>query len=140
MRLFLTAIALLQASAILPPQHKMVTQNSHDKMARGIVTTLKPSKGERVILRFDPETLPELEPVLRKQFEAAGAAVDTIKYGPSPISRRNSIEMMCSSGCRPALARRHPRIKRLCLRDGSTRERAARFIFIGETARARPMV
>ncbi len=56
----------------------------YDKLALRIVSSLKPAKGERVLLRYDPETLGALEPELRKQLEAAGARVESLKYGPAP--------------------------------------------------------
>ena len=53
-------------------------------MARRIVEALRPSAGERVILRFDPETMAALEPVVRKMLEEAGAVVETLSYRPAP--------------------------------------------------------
>ena len=44
-------------------------------MARRIVTALQIERGERVLLRFDPDTMRELEPELAKQLRAAGAVV-----------------------------------------------------------------
>jgi hypothetical protein len=60
-----------------------LTQDSYNRMARRIADALRPSRGERVILRFDPATMPELEPALRRLLEEAGAVVETLNYGPS---------------------------------------------------------
>jgi hypothetical protein len=53
-------------------------------MARRIVSALKPERGERAILRFDPETMAALEPKVKRLLEQAGAVVDTIPYGAAP--------------------------------------------------------
>lgn len=52
-------------------------------LASRIVTALKVTRGERVLLRYDPETLAALEPVVRKQLEAAGAKVESLTYAPA---------------------------------------------------------
>jgi len=62
-------------------QDAMLNQSAYDKMARRIVAALGPERGERVILRFDPETMPALEPVLKKMLEEAGARAETMNYG-----------------------------------------------------------
>lgn len=54
------------------------------KFARRIASALKVWSGERVLLRFDPKTLPALLPEVRKALEAEGAKVDTLAYGPAP--------------------------------------------------------
>ena len=46
-------------------------------MARRIVTALQIERGERVMLRFDPDTMRELEPEVAKQLRAAGAEVES---------------------------------------------------------------
>jgi hypothetical protein len=51
-------------------------------MARRIVTALQIERGERVLLRFDPDTMRELEPELAKQLRAAGAVVTAHAFGP----------------------------------------------------------
>ena len=51
-------------------------------MARRIVSALQIDRGERVLLRFDPETMRELEPELAKQLRAAGAVVTAHAFGP----------------------------------------------------------
>jgi hypothetical protein len=56
----------------------------HDALAARIVTSLKPAAGERVLLRYDPETLGALEPVLRAKLEEAGAKVESLRYGAAP--------------------------------------------------------
>ena len=53
-------------------------------MARRIGSALKVWSGERVLLRFDPKTLPSLLPEVRKALEADGARVDALAYGPAP--------------------------------------------------------
>jgi hypothetical protein len=56
----------------------------YDKLADRIVTSLKVEKGERVLLRFDPQTLGPLEAPLRAKLTARGAVVETLNYGPAP--------------------------------------------------------
>lgn len=52
-----------------------------DRMAGHIVRALRPSSGERAILRHDPTLLPELLSKARKQLEATGARVESLPYG-----------------------------------------------------------
>lgn len=47
-------------------------------MAQRAITAMKPSAGERVLIRADRATMPGFEPVLRTAFERAGARVETI--------------------------------------------------------------
>ena len=54
-----------------------------DSLAARIVTSLKVEKGERVLLRYDPKTYGALEPVVRRQLEAAGATVESLTYAPA---------------------------------------------------------
>ncbi|MEO8070988.1 MAG: aminopeptidase [Acidobacteriota bacterium] len=54
-----------------------------DHMAQRIVDSLQVTKGERVLLRYDPETLGPLEPSVRQLFLQKGAVVDTLNYGPA---------------------------------------------------------
>lgn len=53
------------------------------RMASHMARALRVERGERVILRHDPKTMPELVPAVRKALEAAGAVVDTLEYGPA---------------------------------------------------------
>lgn len=55
----------------------------YPKLATRIVSALKVSPGERVLLRYDPQTLGPLEAEVRKQLETAGARVETVHYGPA---------------------------------------------------------
>jgi hypothetical protein len=50
----------------------------YQSMADRVVHTLRPTPGERVVLRVDPSTMPEFEPVLRIALEKAGAKVDVL--------------------------------------------------------------
>jgi hypothetical protein len=73
----LTALAVLSAS--------LAAQSlPYESMAARIVTALQVTRGERVLLRVDPNTMPQLAPIVRKLLEARGAAVDTLPYGPAP--------------------------------------------------------
>jgi hypothetical protein len=54
-----------------------------DSVAARIVTALQVDKGERVLLRYDPGTYGALEPVVRRQLEAAGARVESLTYAPA---------------------------------------------------------
>ena len=60
--------------------------NNYELMAGHIVRALKVAPGERVMLRVDPKSMPELEPVVRAALERAGAKVETLPYGPSQTS------------------------------------------------------
>ena len=51
-------------------------------MARRIVQALQLEPGERVMLRFDPETMRDLEPEVARQLGAAGARVQSHPFGP----------------------------------------------------------
>jgi len=51
-------------------------------MARRIVNALRIERGERVMLRFDPQTMRELEREVAKQLRAAGARVESHPFGP----------------------------------------------------------
>ncbi|HJQ68123.1 MAG TPA: aminopeptidase [Blastocatellia bacterium] len=81
----LLAVALmLPLSPMTTNQTDQLNEISYDAMARRIVAALRPERGERVILRFDAETLPALEPKVRRLLEQAGAVVETLAYGPAP--------------------------------------------------------
>jgi hypothetical protein len=58
-------------------------QIPYDRLADRIVTALQVSKGERVLLRYDPTTLGPLEPLVREKLTAKGAIVKTLNYGPA---------------------------------------------------------
>lgn len=83
MKYLLLAALLLPATVFLPMSDDSLNRDSYNRMARRIVLALRPERGERVILRFDPATMPELEPVLRRMLEEAGAIVETLNYGPA---------------------------------------------------------
>jgi len=53
-------------------------------MAGRVVAALRPSAGERALLRVDRSVLPRLEPALRGALEASGVKVETLDYGPQP--------------------------------------------------------
>jgi hypothetical protein len=71
--------ALLLSALVFPSQ-----ENRFEQMAATIVRALKVTPGERVMLRLDPRSMPELEPVARAALERAGAKVETLPYGPAP--------------------------------------------------------
>ena len=79
-------LPLLLASVLLAGASS-ITANAQDlpwdTLAARIVTALKVQKGERVLLRYDPENYGALEPVVRKQLEAAGAIVESLTYAPA---------------------------------------------------------
>jgi hypothetical protein len=56
----------------------------YEDMAKRAVATISPASGERVLIRVDPGTMPEFEPVLRTAFERAGARVQTVRGGDVP--------------------------------------------------------
>ncbi|MGH9347078.1 MAG: aminopeptidase [Vicinamibacterales bacterium] len=51
-------------------------------MARRIVAALQVERGERVMLRFDPQTMRDLEPEVARQLRATGAEVESHPFGP----------------------------------------------------------
>lgn len=51
-------------------------------MAERIATALKPATGERAILRFDVDVMPELEKATRAALEKRGVSVESFPYGP----------------------------------------------------------
>jgi D-aminopeptidase len=51
-------------------------------MAQRIVGAVRPEPGERVMLRYDPQTMRELEPEVAKQFRETGAIVESHPFGP----------------------------------------------------------
>lgn len=53
-------------------------------LATRIVDALQPSRGERVLLRYNPDALGPLEAELRTQLEAKGAVVESLQYGDAP--------------------------------------------------------
>jgi hypothetical protein len=77
-QLLAISIVLAGATSRAPAQ----TSFPWPDMARRIVTALQIERGERVLLRFDPDTMRELEPELAKQLRAAGAVVTAHAFGP----------------------------------------------------------
>ena len=84
-RLLAMTVILAGATVLAPAQ----TSFPWSDMARRIVTALQVERGERVMLRFDPQTMRELEPEVAKQLRAAGAEVESHAFGPiDDFSRR----------------------------------------------------
>ena len=77
-RLLAATLALIAVSAVAPAQ----TTFPWADMARRIVRALQVERGERVMLRFDPQTMRELEPEVARQLRAAGAHVESHAFGP----------------------------------------------------------
>jgi leucyl aminopeptidase (aminopeptidase T) len=69
----MAALIALQLSA--PPL-------PYDAMAARIAAALQVTKGERVLLRVDPDTMAPLAPVVARALHARGAEVETLPYGP----------------------------------------------------------
>jgi hypothetical protein len=59
-----------------------------DTMAARIATTLRVAPGETVILRFNPDVMPALEPAVRAALERAGAKVETISRSVPGFEQR----------------------------------------------------
>lgn len=76
--LHLAALAVLAASPLA------AQSLPYESMAARIVTALQVTRGERVLLRVDPNTMGQLAPIVRKALEARGAVVETLEYGPAP--------------------------------------------------------
>jgi L-aminopeptidase/D-esterase-like protein len=78
MRVARVIAAVTLAAAAAPAQ----TAFPWPDMARRIVHALQVERGERVMLRFDPATMRELEPELARQLRDAGAVVESHPFGP----------------------------------------------------------
>lgn len=55
----------------------------YEAMAARIVSALQVTRGERVLLRVDPNTMPALAPIVEAALESRGAVVETLPYGPA---------------------------------------------------------
>lgn len=75
-------VLLFNAGGFAMPHQ--LSASSYDQMARRIVASLNPARGERVILRFDPETMPEVIGPLKRLLEEKGAVVESLAYGAAP--------------------------------------------------------
>jgi hypothetical protein len=64
-------------------------------MARRIVQALQIERGERVMLRFDPQTMRDLQPEVEAQLRGAGARVESHPFGPLPnfVSRLDDTDV-----------------------------------------------
>jgi D-aminopeptidase len=78
-RLASIGILLALASVAAP---RAQTQFPWPAMAGRIVRALQVERGERVMLRFDPQTMRALETEVAKQLRAAGAVVEAHPFGP----------------------------------------------------------
>src|ERR1700684_3481925 len=79
---------LLFFMAVVP----LMAQLNYDHMADRIVKALALSKGERVILRYDPGFLRELSAPLKKSISAAGAVVAAeLEYLEPPNTDRGRL-------------------------------------------------
>ena len=56
----------------------------YEAMAARIVAALQVTRGERVLLRVDPNNMAALAPIVQAALQAQGAVVDTLPYGPAP--------------------------------------------------------
>lgn len=77
-RLLAVTVVLAGTTVAAPGQ----TSFPWSDMARRILTALQVERGERVMLRFDPQTMRELETEVAKQLRAAGAEVESHAFGP----------------------------------------------------------
>jgi L-aminopeptidase/D-esterase-like protein len=75
------AMLLLVATVNIETPAAQITSFPWPAMARRIVDALKIERGERVMLRFDPETMRALEPEVAKQLREAGATVQSHPFG-----------------------------------------------------------
>jgi hypothetical protein len=80
-RLFGSLLAVLVVLAAWRPAAQSLP---YEAMAARIVAALQTTRGERILLRVDPNTMAALAPIVRKQLEARGAVVDVLPYGPVP--------------------------------------------------------
>jgi hypothetical protein len=77
-RMLFAATAIGLAAGFISAQ----TRFPWSDMARRIVAALQVEQGERVMVRFDPQTMRELEPEVARQLRAAGAEVESHAFGP----------------------------------------------------------
>ena len=56
----------------------------YEAMAARIVGALQVTRGERVLLRVDPNNMAPLAPIVQSELQARGAVVETLPYGPAP--------------------------------------------------------
>src|SRR5688572_27925880 len=56
----------------------------YEAMAARIVASLQVTRGERVLLRVDPNNMAPLAPIVQAELQARGAVVETLPYGPAP--------------------------------------------------------
>ena len=80
----IVGLALLAGGAALTAARQAAEPLPWAAMAERIAGALQVARGERVLLRVDPTTMPELEPAVRAALESAGAVVDRLEYGPAP--------------------------------------------------------
>jgi hypothetical protein len=73
----------LATSALLARQ-PAASPLPYDTMAARIAESLQVTRGERVLLRVDPNTMAALAPLVQKALQARGAVVETLPYGPAP--------------------------------------------------------
>ena len=76
--------SLLAVIVVLTAWRPAAQSLPYEAMAARIVAALQTTRGERILLRVDPNTMAALAPIVRKQLEARGAVVDMLPYGPVP--------------------------------------------------------
>lgn len=74
----LAAVALLILALPLPASAGL----PYERMATRIVDSLAPEAGERAIVRFDPELMPDLAVAVEEGLAAKGVEVERLAYGP----------------------------------------------------------
>lgn len=84
MRGLLTGLVILAATFLFAAQAMNITNEQYRRMANRIVSALAVQRGERVMIRFDPQTNGALEPLVRGLLETEGAMVESIPYGSVP--------------------------------------------------------
>jgi hypothetical protein len=72
------------AGASVTARAQQAVSIPYDALADRIVTALQVSKGEHVVLRYNPDALGPLEPAVRSRLTARGAVVESLRYGPVP--------------------------------------------------------
>jgi hypothetical protein len=72
----MTVLGAIASSACQP--------SAEDYVSERIIIALAPEAGERAILRYDPNSLPDLPEALRSALEVRGVDVDLMRYGAVP--------------------------------------------------------
>lgn len=81
LRVRLILVCAATVGAVVTTRAQQSAGLPYAAMAERIVAALQPAAGERAILRFDPEVMPELENATRAALEKRGVKIESLEYG-----------------------------------------------------------